>query len=85
MLSPYLYLVLITAGLLLGAYWHYRAMKAQLVHQQKQIEQIQREAKAIAKELESAEKANQIKQHHQPLSADAIDEQLQHKGYFRTD
>lgn len=60
---------------------HWQSKK--LSQKQKEIEMVKAEARAIAEEMENAEKRQQIEQAHRRLNAHGVDEQLQSKGYFR--
>lgn len=62
---------------------HWQSRK--LAQKQKEIEIVKAEARAIAEEMENAEKSKQIEQANRRLTAHGVDEQLQSKGYFRED
>ncbi|WP_410687569.1 DUF2681 domain-containing protein [Avibacterium paragallinarum] len=62
---------------------HWQSKK--LAQKQKEIEIVKAEARAIAEEMENAEKRQQIEQAHRRLNAHGVDDQLQSKGYFRED
>ncbi|POY46410.1 DUF2681 domain-containing protein [Avibacterium paragallinarum] len=60
---------------------HWQSKK--LTEKQKEIEMVKAEARAIAEEMENAEKSKQIEQANRRLDSHGVDEQLQSKGYFR--
>ncbi|POY47167.1 DUF2681 domain-containing protein [Avibacterium paragallinarum] len=62
---------------------HWQGKK--LAEKQKEIEMVKAEARAVAEEMENAEKSKQIEQANRRLTAHGVDDQLQSKGYFRED
>ncbi|MFT0806365.1 DUF2681 domain-containing protein [Avibacterium paragallinarum] len=62
---------------------HWQSKK--LSEKQKEIDMVKAEARAIAEEMENAEKRQQIEAAHRRLNAHGVDDQLQSKGYFRED
>ncbi|AWX15218.1 hypothetical protein CEP48_03135 [Mergibacter septicus] len=68
---------------ILTGYFYLRCQSKKIAEQKQQIERIKVEAKAIAEEMENAEKRKQIEQANQRLNDDSIDKQLQSKSYFR--
>lgn len=62
-----------------------RQQSQKIAKQRQEIETVKAEARAIAEEMENAEKSKQIEQANRRLTAHGVDEQLQSKGYFRED
>lgn len=76
----------VLSGLLLLfvlGYWVIRRQGKKIAEKEQQIEQIKAEAKAMAKELDNAEKRKQIEQANRRLDSHGVDDQLQSKGWFR--
>ncbi|MEE6030346.1 DUF2681 domain-containing protein [Avibacterium paragallinarum] len=73
------------AAVFVTGYAHLHWQSKKLTEKQKEIEMVKAEARAIAEEMENAEKSKQIEQANRRLTAHGVDDQLQSKGYFRED
>ncbi|WNY75958.1 DUF2681 domain-containing protein [Pasteurella multocida] len=62
-----------------------RWQNKKIASQKLEIEFIRAEAKAVAEEMENADKRKKIEQANIRLNPNGVDDQLQSKGYFRED
>ncbi|MFY1006094.1 DUF2681 domain-containing protein [Pasteurella multocida] len=62
-----------------------RWQNQKIANKKREIEFIKAEAKAVAEEMENADKRKKIEQANIRLNPNGVDDQLQSKGYFRED
>lgn len=77
------YLWAVIGSVILIGYFYLRWQAKKIAKQKQEIEKVKAEARAIAEELDNADKRKQIEQANQRLNANGIDDQLQSRDWLR--